>query len=283
MKSSITLATLRIEEVGKYIYFKFLRKQLIPEDMCAELYEAVVTHLRRFREKNPEVKKVKRAFVTTRANWIANKLLKKEKKQETEESVVIELVKNELDALGETRRCSHTRRCEKRIIRAVEDLVNRGKIKMRHVLYYVLYHAYSTRTEFSVRLLKAAWLKTGENIRRLKRVRRHVDERSRKRRDKLIRNLENKYAAIIRKQQEIETLSGTQLKEEMDKSRYDLEKISLDRKRAINELSTIRVVPSTKYLGKMLDQPRSSIEYGIGRVEKLIMEKIKETEKEEGV
>ena len=35
MKSSITLAALRIEEVGKYLYFKFLRKQLIHEDMCA--------------------------------------------------------------------------------------------------------------------------------------------------------------------------------------------------------------------------------------------------------
>ncbi|MBN1647626.1 MAG: hypothetical protein JW874_06305 [Spirochaetales bacterium] len=278
MKSSITLNTRRIEEIGQYLYFRFLRKRLIPEDMCSELYEGVVEHLKSYREKNPEEKKVKRAYVTTSANWLASKLRRKNRNQESRETAVMEILKNELDALGSTKPCRLSRRYEKRILDAIGNLLEAGKCKRRHVLFYILFHCYNSRPEFTVRLLKTAGLKTGQNIRRIKQVRRHVERKSLKQREALLKKIESKYSHVIKTQYEISRLTDTCLFDEVNLKKSELKKLTEERKKVFAKLANIRLVPPVEYLASMLNVPWSTVEYGIKRVEKLILKHVKEKE-----
>lgn len=273
MKSTITLVTRRIEEIGKYMYFRFLRRHLIPEEMCGELYEGIVEHLRQYRDSNPEVKKVKRAFITTCTNWIAAKLRRRERREKTRESLMVEIVKNDLDALDHIVDSRPGRRYERRVLCALRDLYKSGKIRKQHVLWYVLYHGFAVRPEFSRQLLKAAGICTGSNLRSLTRVRQHMERRTGERRERELRNIDNKYKKVMQTHCEISRLSDTGFFGEATLKKGELARLNEERKKGFERLSRIKVVPSFKWLAGLLGESESTLKYGTARVERLVMER----------
>lgn len=265
--SNITLASGRIRETAQYVYLRFLRKRYIPEDFCADLYEQLVKRLKGYKARNPEVKKVKKAFVKNCVRWIVSSLRRKEKTESGNESALYSLIKQEVHTLEKPGSIPLLRKYEKKILGIIRSRLETGKLKRRYVLYFVLYHSYELRPEFAVRILKAAEIKTAVNIRRLKRVRRYVKSRAEDRSGTFVRQIEKNYLKIYRLQLELE--------KNCDRHRngfYEqlIEKEKTARKNNYSRLTRIRVVPSVRYIASLLKQPHQNIAYGITRMEKTV-------------
>ncbi|MBN1646775.1 MAG: hypothetical protein JW874_01965 [Spirochaetales bacterium] len=270
-RSRLTLCSGRIEEIGQYLYVRFLKRRLIPEDLCADLYEQIVKRLKGYRDRNPEVKKVNRSFVNNCANWIVKNLCRTQKKSETREKSVIELLKNEVDIINKPSSAKLHARYENRILRVLYRQVRAGKLKRRHLLYYVLYHAAETRFPFALRLLKTAGLKTPENIRRLKRIRRHIAAKSRSRSELFLRILENKHSQVMDSQWALERAADPAAKK---LAREKLARARQAQQTAYASLCQVRIVPSMRCLSAALGPAPSAISYGIRRVEEILKKEV---------
>jgi hypothetical protein len=266
-RSRLTLCTGRIEQIGQYLYVRFLKRRLIPEDLCADLYEQIVKRLKGYRDRNPEVKKINKLFINNCVNWISKNLLKRQSRQERREKTVVELLKNEVQAFREPANKKLQTKYEKKILAVIKKQINSGKLKRRHLLYYVLYHAAETRLAFSVQLLKCAGLCTRQNIRRIKKIKTHIQKKTGTRSAVLMSIIEKKHTTIMDSQFALEnSISRTEKKLHQEK----LNKAKQARSIACEKLCKVRIVPSIRSLGKMLGPATSVISYGIRRVEAAI-------------
>lgn len=196
---------------------------------------------------------------------------RKDKRKQTRESAAYQLIKHEVENITGTGNSKTTKHYEKKIYRAVKVIMDSGKLKRRHLLFYILLHSYDTPIEFSVKLLKIAKLKTGENIRRIKKVRTFMLSKSGSRRKRLNHRLEQKSITIFRIHTEIEETAEPSIKKEL---KQKLEKYTTERKSIFDLLSRIKIVPSCVYLGELLGVSTTTIQYGVKKAEKMIMEMI---------
>ncbi|MBN1649550.1 MAG: hypothetical protein JW874_16035 [Spirochaetales bacterium] len=275
LHSIITLSTGRITETARYVYLRFLKRRYIPEDCCADLFEQLVRRLKGYRDRNPEVKKIEKRLVKNCVNWIVKKIRAKSRSDTRDESALVDAIKQEVGTLDAVTHKPLLKKYEKRICRLLAGKIKEGKLKRRHVLFFVLYHACEARPEFSARLLRAAGLNTAVNRGRLRRIRRSIQKKTGERRERLVRSIERNYLAIRRAQQ---ALDSTCSREQKACYRGRLEKASRARKNSFDRLARVRVVPPVRALAVMLKQPYPNVFYGIRRVENLVLKHVKEKE-----
>lgn len=257
--------------MGEYLYLLFLRKQLIPEDLCSALYEGIIKRLKAYRNKHPEVKKVSRAFVHKCANWVAKTLTKKLKLKIDREQTTIEMIKSEVSIISPGSKNEINKMYEKKICRAVAEIVAQKDFKLRYILFYVLYHAYDCRMVFLVTLLKIAGIKTKENIRRIKKVRRHMAKTAGVRRDNFIASLQKKFTHVFHMQTIFDTITDP---EEQNRQKTLIENEQSQQREIFDSLAKVKVVPSYDFLAELLNKPRSSLKYGVRKAETAIRDKV---------
>lgn len=272
MDTAITLVTQRIESIGLELYESFLKRRLIREDLCAELYENLVHRLKTYRDRHPDVRKVNRSFISTCVTWIVRSLMKREKKRKNHDEALLCLIRNELQTIRAGTARAGMKRFEARICTAVETLVKTEVIKPAHLLFYVLYHAWEVRPEFAEKLLSSAGIGTPENEQRVDTVRRSVTERTGARIAVLERRLEREYIRVYHLQSDLEQIVES---ERAAEKKRQLEKAVAARKHTFKLLAAVKVVPSYADLSELTGAAWSTIQYGVRRVERLVKDRIR--------
>jgi hypothetical protein len=150
--TTMTLITERIESVAQKIYLESLKKPGIPEDICSDIYLEFIIRMKRYRDIHPQVKKFNEGFITRCVTWIICYLLKKKKKEDMREQILINVCEDLLPECGIDSKDFYGKRTLKGLYEYIKLKTGKKNKNKTYALMFILYYSYYLPDEFSAKV-----------------------------------------------------------------------------------------------------------------------------------
>jgi hypothetical protein len=193
----MTLNTTTIKRYGEKLYKQLSGYPYLGADACADAYAMFVRRLSHYRAHHPETVRVSEAFVKKCERWITANLLAKKKRRRIRETTELELAKRTHDAPAPVKNTGNTVLFIK-LEGFFSQWIKESPKAAEYARLYLLFHAWSLNARRVRLFLPLVPGKKSEFVRAVKRIKRHVAERTAARASVRVRDAQYWYAQSVR-------------------------------------------------------------------------------------